>query len=84
MEKVREGVKIKEFLKNKMKGQVEQKRITKRGGGKGGRGGREMDREKGEMKDEGIELMLTSIICGHNIVNGVYFRNGRIVISFLG
>ena len=56
-----------------MKCEVKQKRNRKGGGVKGGRGGRGMDREKGEKKEEGIVLMLTPIICGHDIVNHIYF-----------
>ena len=56
-----------------MKCEVKQKRKRKGGGVKGGRGGRGMDREKGEKKEEGIVLMVTPIICGHDIVNHIYF-----------
>ena len=52
---------------------MEQKRKRKGGGVKGGKGGRGMDREKGEKKEEGIVLMLTPIICGNDIVNPIYF-----------
>ena len=39
----------------------------------GGGGEREMDRQKGEKKEEGIVSIQTSIICVHNIVNHAYF-----------